>query len=536
MKEFARPVTALILTLLISACNTRDHDVVRDEMDDRSKRINSAYDQVALPKNNDAPPPLIEESAPWFGNTAVPVAQGQALPPALEGKEALVLTFEKPLTLEQVASRIQAATDIRVMVEQESSGGVGAAVPAGGTGGESGGKTFVPADGLEVTGGRMIWQGSLSGLLNQIADRFDAEWRYTGSAIRIDQRVVRTFMLHALAGSTDVSGSVESSSSGDSGGGLPEASVTNQSKIALWDEIQKSIDTIIAGKAVASYSPASGTVTVAGFPSAVRSVEDYLRLQNKMRLRRISLHTQVMSVRLNKAYDMNFDMDLVLRDILGQGQHLVLGSTAGAPRDVTAGVVRNIPPGFEQNTSTVNFIINALSAVSERVSTEYSGNLVTLSDQPAPLQVATKRAYVARVSGTSSEGSSSSTLEPGTIDLGLSMNILPRAIEQDRIMLRIALGITDLVQLREFTSGGSSVQLPEVDSTGFLQNAVLSSGETLVLAGFEKKNAEDNRNGVGNPNNWWLGGGENFGGGREIRVLLITARLLPEEPLNVIKP
>jgi type II secretory pathway component GspD/PulD (secretin) len=77
------------------------------------------------------------------------------------------------------------------------------------------------------------------------------------------------------------------------------------------------------------------------------------------------------------------------------------------------------------------------------------------------------------------------------------MNILPRVIEQDRIMLRIALGITDLVQLREFTSGASSIQLPEVDSTGFLQNAVLQSGETLVLAGFERKGANDTKQGTG---------------------------------------
>src|SRR5690606_11380450 len=174
--------------------------------------------------------------------------------------------------------------------------------------------------------------------------------------------------------------------------------------------------------------------------------------------------------------------------------------------------------------------------VAEKVSVEYSGNLVTLSDQPAPLQVATKRAYVARVSGWATDGASSTTLEPGTIDIGLSMNILPRVIEQDRIMLRIALGITDLVQLREFTSGGSSVQLPEVDSTGFLQNAVLNSGETLVLAGFEKKSADDRQDGIGRPENWLLGGGESFGQGREIRVLMINARLLPEEPVNVVRP
>lgn len=103
-------------------------------------------------------------------------------------------------------------------------------------------------------------------------------------------------------------------------------------------------------------------------------------------------------------------------------------------------------------------------------------------------------------------------------------------------MLRIALGITDLVQLRDFTSGGSTVQLPEIDSSGFLQNAVLQSGETLVLAGFERKSASDTQSGAGHPGNWLLGGGESFEQGREIRVLLITANVLPEDPVNIIRP
>jgi hypothetical protein len=58
-------------------------------------------------------------------------------------------------------------------------------------------KTFVPADGQEVTGGRIVWQGKLSNLLDQVSDRFDAEWQYSHDSIRISQQIVRTYMLHA---------------------------------------------------------------------------------------------------------------------------------------------------------------------------------------------------------------------------------------------------------------------------------------------------------------------------------------------------
>ncbi len=532
MMNFPRALGLGMMCLLLTACMA-DREAARADIQDITSTSDAALQRIAPPVDRPPPSPLIEEDTPWFGAQAIPAQSGQALPAALEDPGALVLTFERPLTLEQVASRIQAATDIRVTVEKATA--PSSSSSSGANGSEMAEATFLPADGLEVTGGRMIWQGKLSNLLDQIADRFDAEWRYNGNAIRINQQIVRTFMLHALAGSIDVGGSVKTG--GESGNsGLPSQSVDSTSKLAMWDEIQKAIDTIVSSKARASYSPASGTITVAGLPSAVNAVEDYLRLQNKLRLRRVAINAQILSVKLSKAHNNNFDMDLVLKEAFNNQPFVFSsGGTTEGTRAVTAGLLRGIPDELGTTGST-QFVINALSAVAEKVSVEYSGNLVTLSDQPAPLQVATKRAYVARVSGSATDGASSTTLEPGTLDIGLSMNILPRVIEQDRIMLRIALGITDLVQLREFTSGGSSLQLPEVDSTGFLQNAVLQTGETLVLAGFEKKSADNRQDGVGRPDNWLLGGGERFSQGREVRVLLIHARLLPEEPVNVIRP
>jgi type II secretory pathway component GspD/PulD (secretin) len=115
-----------------------------------------------------------------------------------------------------------------------------------------------------------------------------------------------------LAGSTDVGGSVKTGSSGDTG--LPQQSVDSSSKLAVWEEIQKTIDTIIAGRARASYSPATGTITLAGYPSAVKAAEQYLQLQNKLRLRRVAIEAQVLSVLLSKQYENNVDLDIVVKE------------------------------------------------------------------------------------------------------------------------------------------------------------------------------------------------------------------------------
>jgi type IVB pilus formation R64 PilN family outer membrane protein len=538
-------LTILLISagLLLNGCSADDRADTKEQLASIGKDADESIDQM---RPNDESSALTEDDSSWLGARAVPIQTGDSLPEKMEKDDSLVLTFEQPLSLDQLAARIQAATSLRVTVQKAGApaGGSNTAPAAGGTGGgasSSGGggePTFLPADGLEVTGGRTVWQGKLSNLLDQIADRFDAEWHYTDKTIHLSQQVVRTFMLHALAGSTDVGGSVKTSSGGSGGdSGLPQQSVDSTSKLALWDEIQKSIETITQGKARASFSPATGTITVAGYPSAVNATEEYLKLQNRLRLRRVGIEAKILTVKLDKKYDHNLDVDVVIADAFNN-QGIIFSTARGADaatRAVTAGVVRNIPATLGTRDTT-QALVNALSAISTQVAVEYSGNLVTLSDQPAPLQVATKRAYVARASSNAGQTTTSASLEPGTIDIGLSMNLLPRVIEEDRVMLRIALGITDLVQLREFSSGGSTVQLPEVDTTGFLQNAVLQSGETLVLAGFEKKNGSYNRNGVGNPNFFALGGGETFEKAREIRVLLLTAHILPEEPINVIRP
>ena len=526
--------SALVLTSLLMGCS--DLRETRSDIKSLSAQADQQLQQINQQNAAETLSPLTVEDSPWFGNQAVPVEKGEILPSTLENDQALVITFDQPLTIDQVAARIQAATNIRVMVQRgqmimPAGGGVtGALDPLGDV-------RFLPADGLEVSGGRMVWQGSLSSLLDQIADRFDAEWTYNGKAIQISQHITRTYMLHSLAGTVDIGGSVTTGPT-SSESGLPQQSLGTVAKMSIWEEIQHSIENIIGTKARASFSPATGTITVSGYPSAVRQVEDYLRMQNKLRLRRVAVETRVLSVDLKKGFQNALDLDVVFKEAFNnQGfRFTTVADTADAGGQVLSGGVLSALPGTQTQGSAAVTNAKLLASIADNVTVEHTGSLVTLSDQPAPLQVATKKDYVKRVSASTAEGGTTTSIEPGTIDIGLTMNVLPHVIEQDRVMLRIALGITDLVGIQPFTSGQSSVQLPEVEATGFLQNTVLQSGETLVLAGFERKNASEQASGTGHPWNILLGGRQAFNRGREVRVLLITARVLPEEPMQVVQP
>jgi type II secretory pathway component GspD/PulD (secretin) len=165
----------------------------------------------------------------------------------------------------------------------------------------------------------------------------------------------------------------------------------------------------------------------------------------------------------------------------------------------------------------------------ERASIVHSGTLVTLSDQPAPLQVARQIAFLERVTGSDT----SVSLEPGVIDVGLFMTVLPRIVENDKILMRLSIAITDAdPNFRQFGTDEVQIELPEIETTGFLQNAVVGNGETMVLAGFEKRS--NSLSETTNPFTSLLGGRSNASRGRDMLVLVMHSRILPEQPITVV--
>ncbi len=472
---------------------------------------------------------LIIDEKPWFGNAAVPIEHGEALPAMLSSSKGLVMTFERPLELREVAKMIQNAAGLRVAVHDDKNDD-----------NQNEGKLFIPANGREVTGGRIVWQGSLHDILNQVADTFDAQWTFDGNTIRIEDRVSRVFMLHALAGDVKVGSELESESESD--GGLPTIGYNTQATLEIWNEISKAMDAMLGEKGSAALSPSTGTVTVSGPPSLVNRVENYLREQNRMRLRRVAVAIKVLSVQTSNINEVAFKLSAILERAL-RGKPFELKSVGNG---LTAGIYRTMPPvdkitglsgedAVSPVTTDSDVFTSLLEASEEieRATVVQSGAIVTLSDIPAPLQIGRIIRYLERVSTTTSDGDTTTSLEPGEINLGLTMNVLPRVIEKNRVLLRLAIGIKDAqTPFSTFSSGGVSIQLPEVETTGFIQNAVLSSGETLVLAGFEKNQSGYEESGT--PGGIFTGGSKSADRSREVSVLLISAEILPEEPLTII--
>src|SRR5690606_3594988 len=120
---------------------------------------------------------------------------------------------------------------------------------------------------------------------------------------------------------------------------------------------------------------------------------------------------------------------------------------------------------------------------------------MTSNNPPAPVMVVRRTSSLAETTPTfgGSAGNAISTgaaLTPGTVETGLNLYVLPHVQDDGkRMLLKLMVSLSTLEAMETYSSGENSIQLPQVASREFQQQAWLNSGETLVLAGFEQIDA-----------------------------------------------
>lgn len=517
-----------LMVFALSSCGERARIMQEIQMDNET-----AVEALrALEPQQRKASSLTVDDRPWFGSTAVPLVHGDPLPAKFGQPNSLVVTFEDALTLDQLRIQLQRVTGIRFLVERAAEGGAG----------QDGDLLFLPSDGREVTGGRVVWQGRLEDLLNQVADTYDASWEYDDGVVTIYQEITKTFVLHSLAQQIGIEGSLEvGQDSGTSSASLPEINIERSQEANIWDEVSDTIQTIIGGRGRFALSPSTGTITVSGPPKVVRRVETYLNEQNALRLRRIAVAIKVLS--LDVTNDFSFGADFTSAFSMPFSEraiqfNLQQPSPDGDGNTLLNGLSAGILSGAESATTPEN-IVSTIQASKDvnSVSIANSGAVVTISDHPAPLQIGTQQNFIEQVSSSSGgEGIAGVSLSPGVITTGLTFNVLPRVIDNNRILLRLDVALTELVNIESFSAGADDtatvIQLPEIDTIGFLQNSILTSGETLVLAGFETNTQGTTEQGT--PTGiLGFGNTVSTNDSREVTVLLIRAEILPEDPISI---
>jgi len=388
----------------------------------------------------------------------------------------------------------------------------------------------------------ITYSGKLSGLLDIVAARYGVFWEPDGeNGIRLFKTKSQTFRLAALPGDSSMSSKVGTQASGGSsgggsggaggaGGGAMAGTATSNSNaeqssgikfdgLSVWSAIENGIRTMLSTDGKVVVSPATGTVTVDDAPPVLEKVAEFIRDQNIALKRQVLLNVRVLSVELNDSDSYGINWDAVYRN-LSSGANLALNSASGlasGANSLSFNIVKT-----DSIWDGTKVMLEALSKQG-RVSQITSASIVTINNQPAPLQVGRQRSYLASSTTTIGTGGAgnTTTLQPGVVSTGFSMSVLPHILDGGKLMLQYSADISALVGIQTVSSGGSSIQTPEVDTRNFLQRVMIGNGETLALTGFEQFGANGNKQGIGSAENVLLGGSVNAANTKSVIVVLI---------------
>lgn len=397
-------------------------------------------------------------------------------------------------------------------------------------------------------GGQMVtdnMDARLSDELDQVTGEMGLGWKVSDGEITIFYLDSKTFRFSMIPTSTSMSTSVVSgtttqagissggggsgSGGGGGSGGVSGSSGTNQqTDITMKDDpradFEKTIGSMLSPEGKMGPMTATGTVTVTDTPDVLQAIQSYVDAQNHILTKQVLFNVRVVSVTLNKTDNYGINWNLVFKTLSGNYGFNLTNSFAAASNSVSGSI--NILPTATGSAAKFAGTSAVLQALSEqgKVATITSPSATTLNMQPVIVQVAKQTGFLAssQTSNVAQVGSSTA-LVPGMITSGFNMNLVPDVLADGKtILLQYNMNLSSDPVLRTVESGGSTIEIPQLDTKILSHKVQLQSGETLVLSGFEQNSNNNDKSGIGSPGFWALGGGVSRKDSRVVLVVMIT--------------
>jgi type IVB pilus formation R64 PilN family outer membrane protein len=333
---------------------------------------------------------------------------------------------------------------------------------------------------------------------------------------------------------------VGGSSSGS--GASNSLTMTNSAKLEFWKNIETSIKSMIDAKAKLCMDPCNGTVAVTADPNDIKKVAKFINEQNARLSRQVAISVKVLQVEVSNDDLFGYKLSAVIT----KGNHLKKTAWEQLPLGGEASPSSTLLMGLVKGKLDLDATIQALSREGN-VQLVTSGTVTTMNNKAAPLQVTRTENYVKSMEVTTyNNDTTGSAADPEVEELktGFMMSVLPRILDHGRLMMYFNLSLSEKVGMEtidlgtgqsisegDTTSGMGYINNPTTESRNFTQELAMKSGETLILAGYEKNSDNLQKQGTGSPDNMLLGGGVSANRVRTIIVVMLTPVVM-ESPLD----
>jgi type II secretory pathway component GspD/PulD (secretin) len=441
------------------------------------------------------------------------VRAADLLPPRLQAVDAVSIVSREPLTLAEIAARLTRVTGVPHVVALGATGTRAFLEDDGSVETRLDGNTTQRAASANISGGagssaagtrriRPNLTGSLSEVLDAISDSFDVEWSVGDDRVIFRDFVTRQYQLSSL-----------------------------QTDSEIWSEVTGTLSGLVTSGTQITIGQTTGIITVTALLADHSRIEEYLSTMNKSLGQQIAFEVTVLNMNLTEQEGFNVNIDQIGFNLDGspsiEGGFRGVGSIGEG-----AGAIGSANVSIVGENFNVPLAVQALSTRNE-VMVENRAGATTTNFQTVPIEVVQDDAYVASIETLrdSNGDVTGQSVTPGTVTTGFTMEFTPRILNTREILVRYSLELSDVIQIENFTgtdadTGATLVQLPEVSRVNLEQQVILRNGQTLVLFGFERQRAAIDRQGIGDPSFFGLGGARGAQSERIASIIFITPRLL----------
>lgn len=480
------------------------------------------------------------------------------------------VSIQNRISLSELASNISAGSGVRVVLSSDVNEAGAAAPASGGSALPTGGNVTATPPGLPplpsgATGSApsaafpdvapstgttqglvfdgLVFRGNLSGLLDSMTSKLGLSWRWDGQQVQVFRYETRMFRIAALSGDATMNATLSTKASaagggssggsgggsGGSGGGNVSGSsgqdTTVNTKLAIWDDVEKAIKANQSKGGTYSMVPSAGLVTVHDTPQSLDEIAAQMKEFNRVYAKTVILKVDIYSVENSSGENYGVNWNVFWKNAGKYG--LSLGSGGNAASNSSFTFTRTGGP-FDGS----NVMGQALSTVGN-TSLVTSVEAVTLNGQTVPVNVSREQAYLQTYSTTLNggvSGASTTTLTPGVVTEGFSMNFTPRILDNNSVLMRYAVDLSTIEGITTFTSpdGSSAIQLPTRSVRNFLQNVKIHSGQSLMLTGVQQVQGKDNGSAPFSAKAWFLGGNRNTTALNRTIVIIVTPYIIQQ--------
>lgn len=527
-----KAIPLAIATLFLTGCAATQQAEKKYEDDQQVsvKAFQGAYGKTSAAADADATTPsnsnFIRSTRNWVNPIPLVSKANEVKLPEIFSRRVSI-TMPGTINATEVLSELQRASGIRINISQDvynTEGGQ--AVLIGGTS-----STNVQPKVTPLLISDFVFNGTLKDAFDLLAVKANVSWRWTGSQINVFRFETKTYNISALAGTTNVNSTVAltggtagtSASGGESGGGSETTNagsstsgISRQANLTVWDEVRNFLIAQLSPEGKIAVLETNGVVTITDIPVVHERIQKTIDELNALMTQQVFLNVDIYSLTQTASDNVGVDWNLVWGGSQANFGFTSAGNTAGGSSLFSTGVLTGPFAG-------TNVILNALSRLG-RVSLLDQYSVTTLNGQPAPIAANRRIGYLAEVEVTPGADGEPPTasLKPGEISAGINMNVIPKVEPNGQIILEYVMNMNDVLEIRSFSSNGSTIELPTSDLKTISNRAVLRNGQTLVLSGFKKQRTNLNQAGVGSPNNLLLGGRNNSSIENQYLIITVT--------------